>query len=72
MPHPDRPEALPSKQPREKLYTIRFSPDEDDRARRISAYLGVPVSTMLRMWLLEKERALGLTPPPKTARRKTA
>jgi hypothetical protein len=57
-----------STNPRTKLYTIRFSPDEDGRARRLSAYLGVPISTMLRMWLLEKERALGLAPPLKPAK----
>jgi hypothetical protein len=47
--------------PRERLYTIRLSNEEDDRARRLSTYLGVPISTMLRMWLLEKERELGLS-----------
>jgi hypothetical protein len=51
----------PDKQAREKLYTIRLSEEEDGRARRLSAHLGVPISTMLRMWLLEKERELGLT-----------
>ena len=54
--------------PRTKLYTVRLSAEEDDRARRISAHIGVPISTMLRMWLLEKERELGLTPTKKTKR----
>ena len=55
---------------RQKLYTIRLSGEEDARARRVSEHLGLPVSTLFRMLLLEKERTLGLAPKGAAARQK--
>jgi antitoxin component of RelBE/YafQ-DinJ toxin-antitoxin module len=48
---------------RPHLYTVRLSPEEDARAHRIAEFLGMPISTLFRMLLLEKERALGLEAP---------
>ncbi len=45
---------------RGKLYTIRLSDEEDASAKRVAKHLGLPISSMLRMLILEKERGLGL------------
>ena len=43
---------------RPHLYTLRLSPEEDARAKRIADYIGLPISSMMRTLLLERERAL--------------
>lgn len=45
---------------RTKLYTIRLSEDEDAIAKRVAEHLGLPLSSALRMLILEKGRDLGL------------
>lgn len=54
-----------TKEVRPKLYTLRLSEEEDERAHRVADHLGVPISSLLRMLLLEKERELGLGPKRK-------
>lgn len=51
-----------------KLFSIRISPEEQDRARRVAEYLGLSVGALLRSLMLEKERELDLAPT--TAKRK--
>jgi antitoxin component of RelBE/YafQ-DinJ toxin-antitoxin module len=62
----------PDKIPRSKLYTVRLSAEEDDRARRVSEYMGIPISTLFRMLLLERERVLGLDVPKLAPKRRSA
>ena len=50
---------------RSKLYTIRLSDDEDAIAKRVAEHLGLPLSSALRMLILEKGRELSLTAPKK-------
>jgi hypothetical protein len=45
---------------RPHLYTLRLSPEEDERAKRLAAHFELPISTMMRTLLLEKSRDLGL------------
>ena len=45
-------------------YSIRFSPEERDRAKRLSDQCGLPLSALIR-------HALFNTPPPRAARRPT-
>ena len=51
---------------RTKLYTIRLSEAEDAIAKRVSEHLGLPLSSALRMLILEKGRELGVDAKPKT------
>jgi hypothetical protein len=55
---------------RPHLYTLRLSPEEDARAKRIANYLELPISTMMRTLMLEKDRALGLDKPAASKGRK--
>ena len=45
---------------RARVYTIRLSDDEDDAAKRVAEHLGLPISSMIRMLILDKERDLGI------------
>jgi antitoxin component of RelBE/YafQ-DinJ toxin-antitoxin module len=53
---------------RTRIYALRLNDDEDARAKRIAEHLGMPMSTLFRVLLLEKERALGLEPAKKGKR----
>lgn len=45
---------------RPHLYTLRLSPEEDERAHKLAAHFELPISTMMRTLMLEKARELGL------------
>jgi hypothetical protein len=54
-----------------KLFSIRISPEEQDRARRVADYLGLSVGALLRSLMLEKERDLGIAPPTRPAHKRS-
>ena len=56
---------------RAKIYTVRLSDDEDAIAKRVAAHLGLPLSSAIRMLVLEKGRDLGITVPVPTATQAT-
>jgi hypothetical protein len=45
---------------RPHLYTLRLSAEEDERAKRLAAHFELPISSMMRRLMLEKDRELGL------------
>ena len=51
---------------RSKLYTVRLSDNEDAIAKLVAAHLGLPLSSAIRMLILEKARDLGLQPTAAT------
>jgi antitoxin component of RelBE/YafQ-DinJ toxin-antitoxin module len=57
---------------RPHLFNVRFSEEEQARLERLCAHLGLTAANLIRMMLLEKERALGLPPasPPSRPRTK--
>ncbi len=55
---------------RAHLYTMRFNDAEDAAAKRVAEALGLPLSSAVRMLILDKARELGVdaTKPLKTTR----
>ncbi len=53
---------------RDQIYALRLNDEENARAKRIAEHLGMPMSSLFRYMLLEKERALGLEPAKKVRR----
>ena len=52
---------------RERLFTMRMSNEEWERADRLASHYGLNLAGLIRMVLKERERDLGLTPPPSPA-----
>lgn len=50
---------MPSKT-RAHLYTMRFNDAEDAAAKRVAEALGLPLSSAIRMLVLDKARELGV------------
>lgn len=49
---------------REEQLNVRLNPEEQARFKRLAEHYGVSAATMVRMLVKEKERELGLVPPP--------
>jgi antitoxin component of RelBE/YafQ-DinJ toxin-antitoxin module len=53
---------------RRRLFNVRFSEEEHARLDAICEHLGVNASSLVRMLLREKERALQIEPQPSRSR----
>ena len=57
---------------RERLFTIRMNEEESARLDALAGHFGLSAAGVVRMLLKDKERELGLAPPPVVAPKKPA
>lgn len=54
---------------RGKLFTVRMTGEERERAERLASHYGITVASLIRMLFKDRERELDLVPKKAKARR---
>lgn len=52
--HPYPVDARPDRPNRSRVYSVRLSPDEQARVKRLADAKHLPTSTLVRSWILER------------------